>query len=337
MAARLLIAAFASVCIFVSATEIADRLEGGLIPPVDPIHSAENLAAEERWAEVKILSEFIVAHPGVGDDNKAADLARRADNQLNSFHGQVQSFAHGAITGEPTDLVSMLGSLSLDLFVIGDIRDLAVQGWKEATDGSGDTVILALSAIGLTTTLAPHLDWVPALLKALKRTGALSKGMIRSLTTTARQALKTGDYGKLSTVVGDFGKTARRLGPGPTRGVMASVDSAEDLAKVARAAEVDAGSTYVLARLFGKNGVKMIDNNGKNVGALAATIKTGSRVTKAVKKSTAAVSTTWLSVIFAISVLILIATVIPGHRRFAPWRTSPQSAVLLQGKDQSGK
>jgi len=324
MLSRLLIAAFASVCFFVSATEIVDRLEGGLIPPVDAIDSAENLAAEERWAEVKILSDFIVAHPGLGNDDQAADLARRANDQLNSFQGQVQRFAHGAVTGEPTDLVSMLGSLSLDLFVIGDIRDLAVQGWKEATDGSGDTVILALSAIGLTTTLAPHLDWVPALLKALKRTGALSKGMIRSLTTTARRAIKTGDYGKLSTVVGDFGKMARRLGPGPARGVMASVDSAEDLAKVARAAQIDAGSTYVLARLFGKNGVKMIDNNGKNVGALAATIKTGARLTKAVKKSTASVSTTWLSLILAVSVLILITTVIPGHRRFMPWRTLNQ-------------
>jgi hypothetical protein len=102
---------------------------------------------------------------------------------------------------------------------------------------------------------------------------------------------------------------------------MASVDSPEDLAKVARAAEVDATSTYVLARLFGKNGVKMIDNNGKNVGALAASIKTGSRLTKAVKKSTAAVSTTWLSLILTISVLILIVTVIPGRRRFISWRT----------------
>lgn len=321
MLVRLLIMVFASVCIFVSATEIVDRLEGGLIPPIDAIDSAESLAAEERWAEVKILSDFLVAHPGVANKNQATDLAHRADDHLNSFRGQLQSFAHGAATGEPTDLVSMLGSLSLDLFVIGDIRDLVVQGWKEATDGSGDTVILALSAIGLTTTLAPHLDWVPALLKTLKRTGALSKGMIRSLTTTARQAIKSGDYGKLSTVVGDFGKTARRLGPGPTRGVMTSVDSAEDLAKVARAAEVDAGSTYVLARLFGKNGVKMIDNSGKNVSALAASIKTGSRLTKAVKKSTASVSTTWLSIIFAISALILIATVFPGRRRFMPRRT----------------
>jgi len=88
MMTRLFMAAFASAGIFVSATEVVNRLEGGLIPPVNPIDSTENLAAEERWAEVKVLADFMVAHPGLGNDDPAADLARRADDQLNSFKGK---------------------------------------------------------------------------------------------------------------------------------------------------------------------------------------------------------------------------------------------------------
>ena len=51
-------------------------------------------------------------------------------------------------------LVTLMGNTLgyLDLFVIGDIRDLVVQGGRELNDGSGDDLILALSAVGLATT-----------------------------------------------------------------------------------------------------------------------------------------------------------------------------------------
>ena len=229
-------AVFAALCCYSAGLEVTHRWQDNLILPEDPIDSTKSLAAENRWAEVKMMTDLLAERPDLGDGEQVASLSGQADQELNSFWVQTKSFAQGAVTGEPTDLASMLGSLSLDLFVIGDIRDLAVQGWKQVYYGSGDTLILALSAIGLTTTLAPHLDWAPALMKALKRTGALTSRFMRSLTRTSSEAIKSGKYTKLSGVVTDLGKAAKGLGPGPLRGVMRSVDSAEDLTKVAKAA-----------------------------------------------------------------------------------------------------
>ncbi|MDJ0956186.1 MAG: hypothetical protein QNI91_05005 [Arenicellales bacterium] len=308
-------AGFAALCCYSAGYEIIHRLQGSLILAEDPIDSTKSLAAEERWAEVKMMTDFLVERPDLVDSEQVGSLSRQADLELNSFWGQTQSFAQGAVTGEPTDLASMLGSLSLDLFVIGDIRDLAVQGWKQIQYGSGDTLILALSAIGLTTTLAPHLDWAPALMKALTRTGALTSRFMRSLTRTSREAIKTGQYTKLSGVVTDLGKAAKRLGPGPLRGVTRSVDSAEDLAKVAKAAEIDAKGTYFMTRMFGKDGVKLISKDGKNIGLLVTSVKTGSRLTKLVHKSVGVVPTMWLSLILALSIAVLISVAVPRPRR----------------------
>lgn len=319
---RLAVAAVAAACCYMSGLEIVNRLQGSLIPAVDPMDSALALAAEERWAEARLMAEFISHRPELGDTNAAEELAAEADEQLSSFWSRAERFAHGAVTGEPTDLASMLGSLSLDLFVVGDIRDLAVQGWKEFSYGTGDSLILALSAVGLGTTLAPHIDWAPALLKALRRTGALTERFAKALTRTGRQALQTGDYGKLSRTVADFGGAARRLGPGPLRGVMRSVDSAEDLAKVARAAQIDARGTYALSRLFGKDGVKWISRDGGNVGVLVSSIKVGSRLTKAVRKSTVAMPTSWLVIALAASIAALAAVSVPRSRR----RAGPRQA-----------
>lgn len=302
---------------YLSVVELSNRLDTqSWVLPVDPVEEANELAAGERWAEVRMLADFVLENPHLGDEDAAAVLAGKAEVELDSFQGRMRSFARGAATGEPTDGASMLGSLSLDLFVIGDIRDLAVQGWKEMRYGEGDTVILALSAVGLTTTLAPQLDWAPALMKALKRTGALTRGFLRSLKNASRTALRTGNYDAVGRMVADVGRTARRLGPGPLRGAMRSVDSAGDLSRIARASDVDPGGTYAIARLFGKGGVKRISRDGKNVGALVASMKAGSRLGKIASKSVGTLPTSWLMALIAVSVLMAAVLLWPRRRRY---------------------
>lgn len=313
---RILVLVGALAVAFFSTVELSHRFdEQAWVMPVDPIDEANELASEERWAEVKMLTDFVRENPHLGNRHAADDLSRKADLELYSFWGRMRSFGRGAATGEPTDGASMLGSLSLDLFVIGDIRDLAVQGWKEMRYGEGDTVILALSAIGLTTTLAPQLDWAPALMKALKRTGAFTRGFLRSLRNASRTALKTSKFDAVGKMVTDVGRTARRLGPGPLRGAMRSVDSAEDLAKIAKASEVDTKGTYAIARLFGNSGVKRISKDGKNVSKLVTTMKVGSRAGKIAKKSVGALPTSWLMALLGISALIAVLLLWPRRRR----------------------
>jgi hypothetical protein len=283
--------------------------------PVDPIDEARQLETQHRWPEVRMLARFVEQNPRLGDTRAAQELSRKADLEMNSFWGSLRSFARGAATGMPTDGASMLGSLSLDLFAVGDVRDLAVQGWREMRYGNGDTVIIALSAVGLTTTLAPEVDWAPALMKALKRTGALSHGFVRSLKNASRTALKTGKFDGIGRMVTDVGRTARRLGPGPLQGVMRSVDSAEDLSKIAKASEKDATGTYAIVRLFGKNGVKRISRSGKNVTKLVTTIKTGSRLGKIAKKSLGTLPDSWLAALIAVSVFVVVTCILPRRRR----------------------
>lgn len=298
------------------AAELSNRFdEESWVLPVDPVDEIRALAAQKRWAEARLLADFVKENPHLGDERAAAELSSLADVELDSYRGQLRGFARGAATGEPTDGASMLGSLSLDLFVIGDIRDLAVQGWKEMRYGEGDTVILALSAVGLTTTLAPQFDWAPALLKALKRTGALTRGFLRSLKNASRTAVRTGRFDAVGKITADVGRTARHLGPGPLRGAMRSVDSADDLARLARASEVSPRGTYAIARLFGNSGVKRISKDGGNVGRLVTTMKAGSRLGKIATKSVGTLPSSWLAVLLGVAALIAAATLWPRRRR----------------------
>ena len=328
MLTRIILATGAALCCALVALELSDRIGDEIVLYSDPVDSTQALAAEERWAELKLMTEFLADRPDLAEPAQINELSQQAETELNSFWGYAQRFAEGAVTGEPNDWVSMLGSLSLDLFVIGDVRDLAVQGWKQVYYGSGDMLIIALSAVGLTTTLAPHLDWAPALVKALKRSGAMTKTFTKSLTRLGREAVQTGKYGKLSAVITDIGKAAKHLGPGPLRGTMSAVDTVDDLKKVAKAAEIDAKSTYALTRLAGKNGMKRVNKDGKNISILVTSLKVGSRAAKTANKLFGVVPSMWLLIILAAALALLIAALLPRRRGMGADRsvkTSPQT------------
>ncbi|MFC1665278.1 hypothetical protein ACFL17_06585 [Pseudomonadota bacterium] len=295
-----------ALCIgYISAQEIYLRHgTDNMFLPVELTEHAVQLSDEDRWAESKLVTDFIIEHPELGSVERARQLSTLASEQMNSFWNQSQSFAQGALTGEPKDTASMLGSLSLDFFMIGDIRDLAVQGWKTVYSGDGDSVVLALSAVGLATTLAPEIDWVPAMLKAFKRVGALSKRFLKNLRTISKQALKTGKFDVITRTTAHFGKAARHLGPGPLSRVMKHVDDPAQLKKVADAAAIDAKGTYVVGSVFGKNGVKAISRNSEGIGSVVAKIKVGSRLVKVSRKWVMIIPSPWLLIICLVSIFV---------------------------------
>ena len=296
----------ASICLLSLHAIYLRHADESLILPGDLLQPAEELSRTRHWAEAKMLGEFVIANPELGDAERARDIVDRSDAAMDSVLGTAERFVHGAVTGEPNDVAGLIGSVSLDLFVIGDIRDLLVQGWKQWQYDEGDTVILSLSAVGLATTLAPHLDWAPALMKSFRRVGALSADFTRQLTTMSRAAVKSGRLEALTATLTDFGRAARRLGPGPLAGVMRQVDDADALKRVADAAAVDPHGTYVLATVFGKTGIERIARGGGNVGALVASIKVGSRAGKTLRKATSVLPTALLASVAAAAALVAV-------------------------------
>ncbi len=306
-----------------SALELRQReAASGLLLAVDPVAEGERLLASDRLDEARLMAHFAEdTANGKHEADEARALARRIKD-ADTIDRQLRSFAEGAVTGEPRDLAGFLGSLSLDLFVIGDVRDLAVQGYREMTDGDGDLVILALSAVGLATTLSPHLDFAPALLKVFRRAGALTERFVKSLRKVSRDALRSGNFRQLTTVAEDFGRAARALGPAPLARVMKHVDEPADLARVSRLAEANAPAAYALTGLTSGRAVKQIAR-GADVGVVAKAARRGSRGAKIFAKAVM-VMPNWLLVTVMIGAGLaaarMLASLLPGRRERAPGR-----------------
>jgi hypothetical protein len=148
----------------------------------DPIREIQTLKSESRRDDALDIARFFKENQ-INDQRQFAQIEK--DLEYTAAE-KVKSFVwNGAIRGQVYDSYSGMGAISADLCVIGDIRDLGIQGWKYLTgsqDFDGVVTILSAAGIGLSTT--PFLDGTNALakniLKYLKKVPAsINKGLLQ--------------------------------------------------------------------------------------------------------------------------------------------------------------
>ncbi len=275
-----------------------------LLIETDAITEAHKLAQQKRWPETRMLADFAAEHRQGQRREAAITLRQQADRKINDRWLSLQSFIHGAVSGQPVDSPSLLGTISVDMFVVGDIRDLLVQGWNAIQGRETDSLIIGLSTAGLAATLTPQLHWAPALLKTLRRSGQLSPRLSKML---SRQ-LKAGKYHQTGQFIDQFATAAQRMGPAGISGVMRWVDTTQAMTRLAKATRVSGRDSYVVARLSRGALIPKISKDGSNIRLLAKSIRRGSHTGKALVKTARTIPTSLLWLLFA------LATLAFGHR-----------------------
>jgi hypothetical protein len=168
---------------------------------------------------------------------------------------QAASFARGFITGKPEDIASAAGMLTGDLFVFGDVRDLAREGWHGLRGEEVDKVVLGLAGTGIAVTAGVYASAglaAPAragltVAKAAKRGGHIGLPLLRLLKLEKRE--------KLVEFVSDLGKVQQRTG---MRGALDSLKLAEhpkDVARLASLAAVKGTKTRAIVKLLGRGAI----------------------------------------------------------------------------------
>lgn len=148
----------------------------------DPIREIQRLKSENRRDDALDLVRFFKENQ-LGDQDKFA----RIEKALEYTAGEkIKSFVwDGSIRGQVYDLYSGMGAISADLCVLGEIRDLGIQGWKYLTDSDDfDRFIFILSAAGIGLSTTPFINGTNALakgiLKYLKQLpSCLNKGVLK--------------------------------------------------------------------------------------------------------------------------------------------------------------
>lgn len=241
-AARLIVAA---LVVWALAADTPARLAGmqlALMPDADLAAEVRELRTRGRFAEALVVADAGLATIPETDPRRE-ELARErstTEHQQQSMLRRLKDVARGAITGggaathdadgPDASLELLLGAVATDLLVVGDVRDLIIQSARWARGQPTDPVIVALSGVGIATTAAPMADWAPSLLKAARKSGAMTK----SFGDIVVRSVRSGNIDDLRRVMNDAATIARVSSPAGAMRLFRHVDTPEDAARLAR-------------------------------------------------------------------------------------------------------
>jgi hypothetical protein len=281
---------------------ILERIDSSILLAENPLKLATELLRDEKMDEVLYLTKFAKQYLPADHEYSSSALAAEASASLDSPLFLIEHFAYGALTGEANDTAGLIGTLTLDLFVIGDIRDLLVQSYKEFDSGQGDEVIMGLSAAGLLLTLAPELSWAPSLFKTFWRGNRVSGPFQKQISEALSKARRTGDYSALKRMMSEFTEVVDHLGTGPAMSVFKQVKSTDDLALLAKKAKLAPMETYTLSSINGIKALEDISTTSAKQGNLVKRVKFATRQQKIMNKLFGLIP---LSLLFAVCIFFI--------------------------------
>lgn len=228
------------------------RLQLAALPDFDYAAEVASLRAIGRYGEAGIVAKAGIEALGdrvvAGDTDAAAERERietelaAVERERASVLRRVKAAGVGALTGRGDSLEGLLGAIATDFFIVGDVRDIVIEGGRLALDGETDEVILALSTVGIVTTLTPQFDVAAAVLKAARRMGVMGDGLARSVV----RMVKAKEARAVESLLGDTAKLADAVSPAGAVRMLRFADEPADVARMARFAERPRGGFALL-------------------------------------------------------------------------------------------
>ena len=267
-AACLLIAFF----LYASLREVSveRKIEKSLesLPYYNYVLDIKALREEGKLSEALEMARFVIRHPDMPGQEDAKALEKELKHELTSVWGRTKRATRGFVMGSGNSIEELAGGITSDMIIYGDVRDLVKQGYYKVTGKETDPVIAALAGIGLATEAVDFADWAPAVLKAFRKIGALSRKFADFVITAAKKSTKGRKLdGALKVAFSNLRRLTDKMGLARTAAVFKHVDDPADLASITAVAQKNADAAYFTVKNGGADGVGIIKRLGDtNVG-----------------------------------------------------------------------
>jgi hypothetical protein len=222
------------------------------------------IAAALAAGDLDLAQSFLdlSAERGVAIDPALADKVKQAQTEAASATHTAGRFVRGFWTGEPNDLASLAGTATGDLFVFGDLRDVARESTRYLVGKPVDPWILGIAGVGVAVTAGTYLSaglGVPeriglTLAKVARRTGRLNPLLAMRL---ARDAIKVEKAGGLVELVGDVGRIETKAGTQAALDGLKIAEEPRDVSRLARLSAAKGGKTRAIIKLLGRGAIML--------------------------------------------------------------------------------
>jgi hypothetical protein len=245
-----------------------------LEPNYSYANEANDLFESGHLQEALEMAGYIKNNPELPGQELADEVYGKAEAELdkrNSLLGKAKRGLEGFVFGDAEDAYELGGSVVGDLFLWGDIRDLTVNSYRKAVGSEkGDYFIMAVSSVGIATTLIPKFDIFASVTKNLRKIGALSAKFADEIITIVKKIAKLGDEGKfavkqLSGAASDVKVLSDKMSFGRIAKIFKFVDSVDDVNVIAKFASAAPDATFLCVRNGGLDTIKVLEPTASNI------------------------------------------------------------------------
>jgi hypothetical protein len=241
--------------------EIKQSLEA--LPNYNYISDIKTFKEEGRLSEALEISRFVIRNPDMPGQVEAEALENEIEGELTALWGKTQRAIKGFVLGTGNSVEEIVGAMTSDIIVYGDIRDLIKQGYYKATGKETDPLIATFAGVGLLTEVVDAVDWAPAVVKAFHKIEAISQSFAEFLINSAKKSLKEKRLdGALKSVFENFGQLIEKMGLARTANVLKHIHNDEELQIITNIARKNVDALYFTVKNGGDDALIIIKKLG---------------------------------------------------------------------------
>ena len=143
---------FIMVVVSLFLLEERKRFDVRTLVQIDPIPKTQELIEQKKYADAHEYLTYFMQHDYVKENPKAQELFKEIELKRSSYAYKTDKVLEGMVNGKSDEDIGRASAIASDFFLIGDIRDLFIEGNKYLNDEKVDKVIIALSSLGIIAT-----------------------------------------------------------------------------------------------------------------------------------------------------------------------------------------
>ncbi|MGE3182231.1 MAG: hypothetical protein AB7N71_11420 [Phycisphaerae bacterium] len=243
----------------------AGRLALWSIAEMDYVATAQTLRSEARFEEAIGMLQAGIA--GADNADARAPMIAELEKTISAQHSVLRragEVAKGALTGHGKTPEALAGAIGTDLFVVGDVRDLAIQSANWARSQDVDAFIVALSTVGIATTALPQLDGALGTLKAAAKSGAIRPAFARQAAKLLRVQSGKAALKNARHLLTDVSKLRKATSTGTMIRLLRHADDPKDLARMSKYIQESRHGAFALLAT-GDDGVAALRAGGSQI------------------------------------------------------------------------
>ncbi|HHB94398.1 MAG TPA: hypothetical protein ENK88_04560 [Campylobacterales bacterium] len=235
---------------------------------INPIPHTKELIAKQKYSDANEYLSYFMQFDYIKSNPQAQELQNIIQTKRDSYEYKKDKVIDGILHGKSDENIGKISAIASDFLVIGDIRDLFIQGNNYINDEKVDKVILALSSLGLLATAttiysmgatAPAKDGI-SVLKYGKRVNKIPNWLSKSIVREAKVSKETKSLKNVQKILEPIYTLYQKVGLKDTLNLLKETKSLKELNGFVKLSKRFGKNSSGLIKTVGIKSVKTIDS-----------------------------------------------------------------------------